>query len=153
MEIELLWTAASDWKVKFLALAIVGQAYLTVWLYTQMSKARMAAAKAGIITAETYKVVGDEPAELAIHTRAIANQFELPVIFYALVIGAIALGSSSWITVFLAFAFVLARVFHAREMVGENDVLKRRKLFIRSAQVLMLMLLEFAISAFFFAQG
>ena len=150
MDIEFLWLAAPLWKLKLLMLIIVTQIILTCWLYMKMSKARVSAAKAGKIKPEDYSVVSSEPEELAIYTRALANQFELPVLFYVLILTGITLGVSSLITVFLGALFVIIRIIHAREMLGENRVLKRRKLFIRCMQVFILMIFELVISTFVF---
>lgn len=151
--LSLLWTFAPDIKVKLLALAIAGQVIVTLRVYGGMSKARFAAVKAGEANPDTFKLTQNEPVSSAVFTRAVANQFELPVLFFAIVIASLALGSSSWLTVILAFAFVIAKAVHIREFTTTNTVLKRRKLFIRSVQVLMLMLAEFVISALLFAQG
>ncbi|MBO6814274.1 MAG: MAPEG family protein [Rhizobiaceae bacterium] len=147
---EFLWTGAVDWKIRLLVLALAGQMILTIWLYGKMSKARMSAGREGKITAETYRVVGAEPPELAIYTRAVANQFELPVMFYAVVIAGLAIGTSSWITVVLAFAFVALRFVHAQEMVSENKVMTRRKKFLYSVRVFIVLLVEFVFSAMVF---
>lgn len=151
MTYDLIWTAAADWKVKLLVLAFAGQMFLTILVYSSMAKARMSAGKAGKITADDYKIVGNEPEELAVYTRALANQFELPVLFYAVVLGGLALNCSSWLTVILAFAFVLARYLHVNEMTTTNKVMKRRKYFFRSVQIFMLMLAEFVFSALIYA--
>ncbi len=143
---DFLWSFQSAWITKLLVIILIVQMLLTVWLYTKMAKSRFAAVKEGLITRDDYKVVGNEPEQAAIFTRALANQFELPVLFYAVVITGMAIGVSSWITVMLAFLFVLARIVHAREMVGENQVMKRRAMFINSMRVFLLLMAELLIS-------
>lgn len=150
MGIEFLWLAAPLWKLKLLVIIILSQITLVVWLYIQMGKARVAAVKAGKITPEDYSVVGNEPQELAIYTRALANQFELPVLFYVVVLTGIAMGVSSLITVFLGVLFVITRVIHAREMVGENRVLIRRNYFMYSIRIFLLLMVELLFSTLFF---
>ena len=76
-----------------------------------------------------------------------ANQFELPVLFYVVVLAHLALGTASWITVILAAAFVVMRVVHAREMTGENRVMRRRDHFIRGMLIFAAMLVELAVAA------
>jgi len=94
--------------------------------------------------------VGDaEPEEIRVYTRLVANQFEAPVLFYALIITGLAIGVTSWITVLLAFAYVFFRFSHAKEMAGEHVVLRRRKIFIQSIRILLLMVVELAISTLF----
>ena len=152
MEIDFLWTFATAWKLKLLVLMILAQIGLTIWLYGQMSKARVAAVKAGTVKPEDFLVVGDKPEPTAIFMRAVANQFELPVLFYVVILTGITIGVSSWLTVILAFLFVLSRIVHAREMIGENHVFTRRKLFINSVRIFLVLMAELFFSTLFFLQ-
>ena len=146
-----IWTFAPGVKVGLLMLALAGQMLLTFRMYAVTGNARMKAGREGRITAETYRVVGEEPEDLALLTRALANQFELPVLFYAVVVAHLAVGTASWITVALAIVFVATRVIHAGEMTGQNRVMLRRKLFFRSMGVFVAMLAEFVVAALFVA--
>lgn len=149
-----LWTAAPVLKIQLAVLALLLQVAITVWCYMQMSKARVSAAKAGAVSPEIYKAVGDaEPEEIRVYTRLVANQFESPVLFYALVITSLAVGVTSWLTVLLALLYVFFRFNHAKEMTGEHNVLRRRSIFIQSIRVLLLMVVELAISTLFFVQA
>ena len=152
--IMLIWTAAPDLKIKLTVLAILLQIVITIWCYTQMSRARVAAYKDGRTTPEIYKAVGDaEPEEIRVYTRLVANQFEMPVLFYALVITGLAINVTSWVTVLLAFLYVFFRFLHAREMMGEHVVFRRRKLFFHSTRVVLAIIAELAISTVLFIQG
>ena len=154
MEQQLLpWTYEQGLVIRLLAVALVGQIAVTIWVYSQMSKARMTAALEKRVTAEVFKTTREEPDDLRVYSRAVANQFELPVIFYALVAASLALSVSSWITVILAFAFLGVRIVHIHEMIGENRVMLRRSWFIRSVQIVMAMTTEFVVSAVLFAQS
>ncbi len=150
MEPDFLWTFEVTWKLKLLVIMVMAQMVLTIWLYIKMSKARFAAVKDGTASREDFSVVGSKPEITAIYTRAVANQFELPVLFYVVILIGVALDLSSWITVMLAFLFVVSRIVHAREMIGENRVMKRRGMFINSMWIFMLLLLELFISTIFF---
>lgn len=146
-----LWTFAPDFKAKLAVLLILAQVFITIWCYTQMSKARMAAAKAGEITPDIYKAVGEaEPENLRVYTRLLANQFEAPVLFFVMTITGLAVGVTSWLTIVLGALFILFRVQHAREMAGEHVVLRRRKVFIRSMQCISLLGFELALSTLVF---
>ncbi len=149
--IEPLWTAAYDWKVRILVLIVLAQMVLAVRLYTVMAKKRFKAAKEGRVTTETYKATQNEPEDVAVFNRAVSNQFEAPVLFYAIVAIALALNVSSWLTVILAAAYVALRWMHGNEMIGAHDVMKRRKLFLMSFQVLLAMMAELAISTLLWA--
>ena len=144
--IDPLWTAAPEWKLRLLVLTVLAQMILAVRLYSVMSKNRFRAARAGEVDVEVYRATQNEPESLAVFSRAVSNQFEAPVMFYALVAMSMALGVTSWLTVILAVAFVALRWAHANEMIGEHVVLRRRKIFIRSVKVLMALMAELAIS-------
>ncbi|MEM1318398.1 MAG: MAPEG family protein [Pseudomonadota bacterium] len=148
---ELLWTASAEWKTRLLVIIVLAQMLLALRLYGVMSKARMAAAKAGKVTADTYRATQNEPEELAVYNRAVTNQFEAPTMFYALVLIALALGTSSWLTVIIALAFVVLRWMHGLEMVGAHNVMRRRKLFIQSMQAMILLMAEVLVSAMIWA--
>lgn len=152
MEIDFLWTFEKTWQLKLLILMIIAQMVLTVWLYIQMGKARVKSVKDGKASPEDFSVVTNESDETAIYSRAVLNQFELPVLFYVIVLSGMAVGVSSWLTVVLAFLFVISRIVHAREMIGENRVMKRRGMFFNTMRVFILLLIELCISTLFFLQ-
>ncbi|MCB1420931.1 MAG: MAPEG family protein [Nitratireductor sp.] len=149
--IEPLWTFAADWKVRLVVLITIANMVLAVRLYTAMAKARVRVVKAGKATTETYRATQNEPEEAAVFNRAVMNQFESPTIFYALIAISLALGVSSWLTVILAALYVAIRWRHGYEMIGEHVVLRRRKLFVRSVQVLMALMVEVTLSALLWA--
>ena len=149
--IEPLWTFAADWKVRLVVLITIANMVLAVRLYTAMAKARVRVVKAGKATTETYRATQNEPEEAAVFNRAVMNQFESPTIFYALITISLALGVSSWLTVILAALYVAIRWRHGYEMIGEHVVLRRRKLFVRSVQVLMALMVEVTLSALLWA--
>lgn len=148
--LALIWTAAPEWKLRLIVVLALANMVLAVRLYTAMSKARFRAAKAGRVTTDTYKATQNEPEDVAVFNRAVVNQFESPTLFYAIVAIGLALGVTSWITVLLAAAYVALRWRHGSEMIGAHDVLKRRKLFIRSFQILLAMMAELFVSAMLF---
>ena len=82
-----LWTAAPEWKVRLIILALTAQMGMALLGYARLSKSRIAAVRAGKLNPEIYKAVGDdEPEDIRVFTRALANQFEAPVLFYATII-------------------------------------------------------------------
>lgn len=145
--IDPLWSFAPEIKLRLIALVALANMALAIRLYGVMSKKRIKAVREGRVTTETYRATQNEPEEVAVYNRAVQNQFESPVLFYALIAMSLALGVSSWLTVLLAAAYVGLRWLHANEMIGDHVVLRRRKLFIRSVNVLLLLMAEFAISA------
>jgi hypothetical protein len=144
--IDPIWSFAAEYKVRLLALIALANMFLAIRLYGIMGRKRFKAAKEGRVSAETYRATQNEPEDVAVFNRAVANQFESPVMFYALIAMSLALGVSSWLTVLLAAAYVVFRWLHANEMIGEHVILKRRKIFIRSVQVLIVLMVEVAVS-------
>ncbi len=147
--LSLLWEFAPALKTKLLYLSILMQMGLAIYCYIAMSRVRLKAGRAKRITADDYKVTKDEPDDLRVFTRAVANQFEMPVLFYCLVLAMLTASAHSWITVLLAWAYVVSRVIHTREMIGENRVKIRRNIFIQSTRILLLMMVEFLIAILF----
>ena len=142
----MLWEFAPELKAKLLYLALIGQIVITIYCYSAMSKARVAAVRGNRVQPDNYKATTDEPEDLRVYTRAVANQFEMLVVFYVLVLAALMATTASWITVALAWIYVILQGIHAREMIGDNTVLKRRKIFIQSARIILLMVVEFVIA-------
>ena len=149
--IEPLWTAGGEWQVRILMLIVLANMVLVIRLYGVMSKARFKAVKEGRASVETYKATQSEPEDVAVYGRAVTNQFEAPVLFYALIAISMALDVTSWLTVILSAAFVAFRWMHAEEMIGAHNVLKRRKIFIRSFYCLVALMAEVTISTMLWA--
>ena len=64
------------------------------------------------------------------------NQFETPILFYALCGAAIFVGATGWIMVALAWLYVATRVVHTVIHTGSNNVMRRFQAFV--AGILML---------------
>jgi hypothetical protein len=67
------------------------------------------------------------------------NQFELPVLFYAVCAFALLTKSVDYLMLGLAVVFVATRILHAFVHVGANDVMSRARLFLAGAFVLLIM--------------
>jgi hypothetical protein len=76
--------------------------------------------------------------------NAYESQFELPVLFYLLVVLAIFTGKASLVFILLAWLFVAMRVVHAAVLVTHNHVPTRFRWFLAGATVLLVMWLLFA---------
>ncbi len=73
------------------------------------------------------------------------NQFELPVLFYAVVAFALLTKQVDALMVGLAWAFAIARVVHAAIHVGFNDVWWRAIVYLGGAIVLLAMWIVLAV--------
>ncbi|KIZ39567.1 MULTISPECIES: MAPEG family protein [Rhodopseudomonas] len=74
------------------------------------------------------------------------NQFELPVLFYALIALALPLRHVDLVLVLLSWVFVVTRFVHAGIFVTSNDLRQRSLAWLAGALVLLAMWLYFALS-------
>jgi hypothetical protein len=98
-------------------------------LYTWLTVARTRAVKRGEIDYSAFLLGRDEPLAIARITRNLANQFELPAIFYALVILLIVLGKVTMFDVVAAWVFVAGRVIHTLVQTLTDNVPMRGNVF------------------------
>jgi len=74
-----------------------------------------------------------------------SNQFELPVLFYALIALALPLRHADLIIVMLSWLFVVTRFVHAGIFISSNDVRRRSLAWFAGVIVLFVMWLYFAL--------
>ena len=109
------------------ALAHIGLIFV---LYAWLTVARTRAVQRGEIDYSAFVLGREEPLPVARITRNLANQFELPVIFYALVVLLVALGRVTWIDVMAAWVFFLGRVIHTLVQTLTDNVVLRGRVFV-----------------------
>ena len=73
------------------------------------------------------------------------NQFELPVLFYALIALALPIRHADYIIVVLSWVFVVARLVHAYIFVSSNDLKQRSLVWFAGVVVLLAMWVYFAL--------
>lgn len=118
-------------------LAHIGWVFL---LFVWLTVLRTRAVKRGEADYACFVLGRDEPLEVARVTRNLANQFELPVIFYALVVLLVALGRVTWLDVAAAWVFVVGRVIHTLvQTLTDNVPLRGRVFTINFLAVVVLM--------------
>ena len=78
-----------------------------------------------------------EPARLA--AANFSNQFETPVVFFALIMLAMEVAATSYIMAALAWAYVATRVAHTLVHVGSNDLRLRATIFAIGVAILFCM--------------
>ena len=98
-------------------------------LYSWLTVARMRAVKRGEIEQACFVLGREEPLEVARITRNLANQFELPVLFYAVVVLLVALDRVTAVDVAAAWMFVAGRVAHTLVQTLTDNVLLRGRVF------------------------
>lgn len=133
MEADLIF-----WPMIILALA-------TIWIYVPMSKARIRTIKEGKTKAGTYRLLQDEPEESLKFNNAIRNQYESPVLFYAVCLAAYVTGLAGPVMVVLAFAYVAAKLLHVWFQTTHNRLSRRRPAFMLSYAILTVMWIAFAV--------
>jgi hypothetical protein len=101
----------------------------TFMLYAWLTVARTQAVKRGEVDHSVF-AHGEEPPHLDRITRNLANQFELPVIFYAAAVLLIATKNVTTIDVIAAWVFVAGRVIHTLVQTLTDNVPLRGRVFI-----------------------
>ncbi|GJD48898.1 hypothetical protein OPKNFCMD_1624 [Methylobacterium crusticola] len=121
------------------------QVLLTFGLLLWTGRARFAAARAGAVRVRDI-ALGQRawPAPVQQVSNAFSNQFELPVLFYALTALALATRKADLLFVAMAWLFVLSRLAHAAIYASSNVVIRRFGAFLAGALVLMAMWIVFA---------
>jgi hypothetical protein len=122
----------------------VAQAFLTLGVYFVLLGRRRAAIRSGA-GMDTFRVSGAEPDGSAAASRNVANQFELPVLFYAVCLALYVTNGASWLAVALAWIFVVSRLVHAAVHLGPNDVSRRFAAFVVGFAAVALLWLVFAL--------
>lgn len=108
---------------------LLAHAVLVFILYALLGIRRARVVKAGKIQTEAFRENRDEPAESLVVRNSLANQFELPVLFYAVSIILYTAQADNLPAVILAWIFVLCRYAHAFVHVTSNDLRYRSPLF------------------------
>lgn len=99
-------------------------------LYAWLTYARTRAVRSGEIDHSVFVLGRDEPLHVARITRNLANQFELPVIFYAVVVLLVATGNVTTIDIVAAWVFVAGRVIHTLVQTLTDNVPLRGQVFL-----------------------
>ena len=103
---------------------------LTFFLYAWLTFARTKAVQSGETEYACFVLGRDEPLHVARITRNLANQFELPVIFYALAIVLLVVGRITWIDIAAAWVFVAGRLIHTLVQTLTDNVQLRGRVFL-----------------------
>ncbi|AVC48395.1 MAPEG family protein [Rhizobium leguminosarum bv. viciae] len=102
---------------------------LVYGLYALLGFRRAKMVRVGTIAKSDYRENRDEPAESLVVKNCLANQFELPVLFYACCILLYVTEADNLVALGLAWAFVALRYAHAAIHVTSNDLRYRSPIF------------------------
>lgn len=107
-----------------------------------MYRARAAAMKGREVRFKDIALSAENwPAEARAAGNNFSNQFETPVLFFALTAIAIFVGATGWVMTLLAWVYVASRVVHTFIHTGDNNVMTRVKVFGVGVAALFCMLL------------
>ncbi|MCQ4631821.1 MAPEG family protein [Shinella sp. CPCC 100929] len=118
---------------------MIAHVALVFCLYLLLSLRRVSAVKEGRASVSQFRENREEPAESLIVKNCLANQFELPVLFYAVSILLYLVDADNPVTVAGGWLFVALRYAHAYVHVTSNRIRYRRPLFIAGLAVVGLL--------------
>ncbi|MBX9467683.1 MAG: MAPEG family protein [Rhizobium sp.] len=104
---------------------MVAHAFLVFCLYALLVVRRAAVVRAGKVERIAFRENLAEPEESRVVNKAIANQFELPVLFYAVSVLLFMTEADNIVAVVLAWFFVVARYVQAAMQLAGNLPLRR----------------------------
>ncbi|WP_018238886.1 MAPEG family protein [Ensifer sp. BR816] len=109
---------------------VVAHVALVYMLYALLSLRRSAVVRAGKAQSSQFRENRQEPSESLVVRNSIANQFELPVLFYACCVLLYIAEADNLLAVALAWLFVGLRYAHALVHVTSNRLRHRGPLFL-----------------------
>ncbi|CAN7531390.1 MAPEG family protein [Mesorhizobium amorphae] len=123
---------------------VLAHVLLVYIVYLVMARRRYFAVKSGEAKVGQYKVRSTEPASSVTVANNLINQFELPVLFHALCLALFVTNGVNYLTLALAWIFILSRYVHAWVHLTSNRVMLRSRAFFFGAVVLLLAWIWFA---------
>ncbi|RAZ88499.1 hypothetical protein DPM33_23530 [Mesorhizobium hawassense] len=114
-------------------------------VYLVMLKRRYGALKSGEARISQYKLRSTEPASSVTVANNLINQFELPVLFYALCLALFVTNGVNDLTLVLMWLFIVTRYVHAWVHLNRNYVLHRTRAFFLGAGILFVAWVWFAL--------
>jgi hypothetical protein len=137
-------------SVAAILLPVFVQIALTFALLYRLGPARFAAVKSGNTKVSDIALgQGNWPDEVMQVGNCFNNQFQLPVLFYVLVILALVLRKADLLFVILSWLFVISRFVHAGIHVTSNNVLRRFQAYAIGSLILLAMWVIFAVRILF----
>jgi len=131
-------------SVRFVLLPVFVLVGLTFALLLGMATTRTRALKGGETWFEDI-ALGEQAARATQIGNCFSNQFELPVLFYALIALALPLRHADLFIVLMSWVFVAIRFLHAGIFVTSNNVQQRGMAWFAGVLVLFAMWIYFAL--------
>jgi hypothetical protein len=134
---------------QYIFLPLLVQVLLTVAVYVALVVTKKRAVKDGLVDLERRALHADAwPDNVQKINNNIRNQFEVPVLFYILVITLHQLGAAGVVAQSLAWLFVASRLVHAYVHTGSNVVPVRRLVFMLGCFVVLAMVVLATVAIF-----
>jgi hypothetical protein len=109
---------------------LVAQVLLVVLLFIRLGQVKDRARAAGSVDLAVTALDNDAwPDDVRKVANNIRNQFQVPVLFFVLVLALFALGSADVFALTLSWLFVASRVVHSYIHIGANYVPNRTRVF------------------------
>jgi len=115
--------------------------FLVAAVLARMARLRVGAVGSGEVNVKYYRAYqgGEEPEHIRVVTRHFINLFEVPVLFYVIVVLTYITQEVSYWMVGCAWAYVAVRYAHSYVHLTSNDVLTRFRVFMVSGVILFVM--------------
>lgn len=134
-------------KPALIFLPALAQIFLTIVVFIALTLVKARAIKRGEVNLARRALHNDAwPDYVLKFSNNIGNQFQTPVLFYALVFVLWALKAVDVYTLSLAWAFVATRIVHVIVHTGVNYLPVRKRIFTLGVLVLLAMLVFAAIA-------
>ncbi len=128
-------------------LPLLLQVLLTFGLYIALAVTKARASRLGLVDLERRALDADAwPENVQKINNNNRNQFEVPVLFYILVVVLYQLGAAGLLAQALAWLFVASRLVHAYIHTGSNIVPVRRGIFMFGCLVVLALLVLAAVA-------
>jgi len=121
---------------------VLAQVFLTLTMFIVLGLRKAKAVKIGEVNRQQAALDNRVwPQEVLKVSNNIANQFEVPVLFYLLCLVLYSINAVGMVAIVLAWLFALSRFAHAYVHIGSNYVPLRLRLFLLGCFVLIAMLI------------
>lgn len=124
---------------------MLAQVLLVYIVYVMLGKRRRQAVRSGEARINQFKTRAAEPEVSVTAANSVINQFELPVLFYAVCLSLYVTEGTSYVSVGLAWLFVATRYAHAWFHLSTNRIKLRSRAFILGWMVLGILWIWFAL--------
>ncbi|MDP1700209.1 MAG: MAPEG family protein [Aestuariivirga sp.] len=103
---------------------------LTVYVLTRLGQGRVRAVRSGRVKRSEIDTRSAYEATVQKFANNYVSQFELPVLFYVVLLFALATGLIDFVLIGLAWAFAGSRLLHSFVHTGRNRIATRFKIFV-----------------------